>query len=146
MEKIIYERHYPKEELPGFDPPETNELTEEEHKAAAEFFRELELSRVRVLLPERALGAVYFKKAAIGVSELYELDLKLVERDSHISATLSFDCGGSMSALHPLLALGDDYSFFKDIFDRDITICVDYYTHAEFRKGRKKAPLSWSFE
>ena len=107
--------------------------------------QDLETSTVLVLLPPRQLGAEKFIKTAIGVSELYHLDLKLTRHSSHICATLSFDDGGGMTALKPLLALGDDYAFFTNIYGKHNTISIDYYTHAVYRHDRLLAPVEWDF-
>lgn len=147
MAEVIYEKKYPTKEVEfPVEPVEEKPLTDEQRKDAEQFLQELETSLVRVLLPQRQKGAESFIKAAIGVSELYQLDLRLTRHDSHISATLSFDDGGGMSALQPLLAMGDDFAFFSKIHGRDHTISVDYFTHAVYRHGHLIAPIEWDFD
>lgn len=147
MTEVLYEKKYPRKEVDyPAEPIEKKPLTEEQKKEFNRFLEELETSVVLVLLPHRQEGANRFIKAAIGVSKLYELDLRLTRHDSHISATISFDDGGCMSALKPLLAMGDDFAFFSTVNDRDHTISIDYFTHAVYRHEHLIAPIEWDFD
>ena len=85
-------------------------------------------------------GAGEFIKLAIKTSELYELDTKIRREDSFISVRYSFDCGGDMDFLIPVFRQADIISFFTGIYGFELTICLDYYTHAVFNKGKIHHP------
>lgn len=63
-----------------------------------------------------------------------------MENDSHIAVDYSFDCAGDMFFLIPLFRLADSISFFTGINGFEITISLDYYTHAVYDKNRLLHP------
>jgi len=96
---------------------------------------------VYVFMPERAEEANKFIRKVIEVSELYEMDIKIEKRPSHISATYYFDFGGGMKHLTDVVGMADDIAFFgrKDKA-YDIVMSLDFYTHAVFRNGHQYEP------
>ena len=91
-------------------------------------------------MPERIKVCEDFIRAAIGVSELYELDTKIERHFDHISVDYSFNCCGGLRDINRVIGMADQSSFFKDIFGWDITISLDFFTHAVVRNGRVVAP------
>lgn len=78
---------------------------------------------------EKQEGSADFIRTAIGLSEQHKLDITILCHNNYVEAVISFDCGGSMGQLKELFACADDFSFFTDIFDRDVTISFYYHTH-----------------
>ncbi len=133
--EVIYEKKYPRLDLPEV------EDDRERHLPDAETFRKRLLeNRVLVPLPQRRKSAQEFICTAIEVSQQYEFDTKIERHDSHIAVTYSFDCGGGIGGMGKLLGMADELSFFKDILGADITIGLDYYTHAVIRRRRRGRP------
>lgn len=146
---VIYEKHYPHPTLEE----EMEELQEYQKelekdpdykpkpvKTFGEFYKEMIENRTLIILPEKMEKAEDFIKLAIETSELYELDTRIARMDSHIEVNYSFDSTGDMAYLIPVFRQADSISFFTGIHGFDITISLDYYTHAEFNKGRLVHP------
>ena len=93
-----------------------------------------------ILIPKRTNAGEKFIQIAIEVSELYQLDTIIERHDSHISVTYSFNCCGGMREIKHVLSMADDFAFFTGIHGRDITVCLDYFTHAVVCKGKIVAP------
>ena len=134
---VIYEKHYPHPTL------------EEEMEELQEYQKELEKDPDYKPKPVKTFGEFYKEmienrtliiKLAIETSELYELDTRIARMDSHIEVNYSFDSTGDMAYLIPVFRQADSISFFTGIHGFDITISLDYYTHAEFNKGRLVHP------
>ena len=98
-------------------------------------------NRTIIPIPEKIEKADEFIKLAIEISELYELDTKISEKDSCIEVNYSFDCAGDMVFLLSVFRKADSISFFTGIYGFDITISLDYYTHAVYNKGRLVRPI-----
>lgn len=146
---VIYEKHYPHPTL------------EEEMKVLEEYMKEHESdpgyepspkpsfkelcqsiteNTTLILIPEKARRADNFIKLAIETSEIYELDTKISREKSHIAVNYSFDSTGDMALLIPVFRQADSISFFTGVHGFDITVSLDYYTHAVFHKGRLVHP------
>lgn len=97
-----------------------------------------------ILLPERMQGSETFIKLAIEASELYELDTRITRKDDSIEVTYSFDCGGDMAFLIPVFRMADSISFFTGIYGFEITISLDYYTHAVYLREKLIHPQDFS--
>lgn len=91
-------------------------------------------------LPERAKSADIFVELAKRISEIYELDVKIVKSFSHISVDFCFNSSGCMGFLKHIMRFADDISFFANINGYDIVMSIDHYTHAETRHGRRIHP------
>lgn len=141
--EIIYEKKYPR-----IDPME--ELKQVEMEAADEpeqprpnfdeIMQKIYANTTYVLMPERIKASEEFIQTAIEVSELYELDTKIERHLDHISVNYSFDCCGGLRDINKVFGMADQFSFFKDIYGWDITVSMDFYTHAVVRNGRVVAP------
>lgn len=146
---IIYEKHYPhptlEEEMkeleeymkehesdPGYEPSPT--------PLFKEFCQSIAENTTLILIPEKAKRAEDFIKLAIEASKIYELDTKISREDSHIAVDYSFDSAGDMALLKPVFRQADSISFFSGVHCFDITVSLDYYTHAVFHKGRLVLP------
>lgn len=118
--------------------PSSNEV--KEHGPFDELIKQLYKDMVYVHLPVRQEKARTFINQAIALSELYEMDIEIREHISHISVTYFFNCSACMKHLIEVIKEADDLAFFKDIDGFDIAMSLDFYTHAEYRNGRKIKP------
>lgn len=105
-----------------------------------DFYRDLIENRTLILLPEKMRGAKAFLRLAIETSKRYRLDTEISREESHITVTYSFSCSADMDFLIPILRRADSISFFPSPCGLDITIALDYYTHAVYSKGRLLHP------
>lgn len=76
-------------------------------------------------LPERAKSADIFVELAKRISEIYELDVKIVKSFSHISVDFCFNSSGCMGFLKHIMRFADDISFFANINGYDIVMSID---------------------
>lgn len=146
---VIYEKHYPH---PSFE-EEMRELEESQKDlknpsvykpdptpSLEELYRNMINNRTLILLPEKMKWTTEFIKLAIETSKAFELDTKISNENSHITVSYSFNIAGDMDFLIPILRKADSISFFTGIDGFDITISLDYYTHAVYNKGRLLHP------
>ena len=141
--EVIYEKNYPRVDL-------MEELVRKELEVAGEpeqpiltfheMMEKIYANTTYVLMPERIKSSEEFIQTAIEVSELYELNTKITRHVDHICVNYSFNCGGGMRYINRVFGMADQFSFFKDISGRDITISMDYFTHTVVRNGRVVAP------
>ena len=138
MSRIIYEKEYPKESLeePILEPEEQKVLD----ISFEEFMRKGYENRFSIPIPHRETGAKVFIAAAKDVSELYQMDVKIIEYIDHISAILYFNAGGGLRYFKDVIRLADDISFFTNVCGYDIVMSLDYYTYAVFVGGRQMYP------
>ena len=141
--EIIYEKKYPRinpiEEMKQIE----LEMADEPEEATPPFneiMAKIQADTTYVLMPERIKASEKFIQTAIEVSELYELDTKIERHLDHISVNYSFNCCGGMRDINRVFGMADQFSFFKDIYGWDITVSLDFYTHAVVRNGRVVAP------
>jgi len=141
--EIIYEKKYPR-----IDPMEelkncTQEIDDEPKgpiPTFEEIMQKIQANTTYVLMPERIKDSEEFIRTAIEISKLYELDTRIERRFDHISVTYSFDCCGGLRYINQVFKMADQFSFFTNINGRDITISLDYFTHASVRNGRIVSP------
>lgn len=143
-EEVIYEKKFPKWEMPSEE--EVTEIkvdaaAKQDHLTFDQVMEQIYKDVAYVLMPERTEEAKAFVRKAIEVSDLYEMDIKVERRTSHISVTYYFDFGGSMKELTDIIGMADDLAFFgrKDK-EYDIVMSLDFYTHAVYRNGRQVNP------
>ena len=141
--EIIYEKKYPRidpmEEMKQIElemADEPNDPTPAFHEIMAK----IQAETTYVLMPERIKASERFIQTAIEVSELYELDTKIVRHLDHISVNYSFDSCGGMRYINRVFGMADEFAFFKDIHGWDITVSMDFFTHTVVRNGRVVAP------
>ena len=142
---VIYEKHYPhptfEEEMKEYEKWKKGQESSPGYKPEPEitfdeFYKNIMENRTLILLPERMKRSENFIKIAIETSEQYELDTRISRKDDRIEVDYSFDCAGDMDFLMPIFRQADSISFFTGIYGFDITISLDYFTHAVFDKGR----------
>lgn len=147
---VIYEKHYShptlEEELKELEEyrrelEKDPDYKPEPPKTFEEFYQDMMDNRTIIPIPEKIEKADEFIKLAIEISELYELDTKISEKDSCIEVNYSFDCAGDMVFLLSVFRKADSISFFTGIYGFDITISLDYYTHAVYNKERLVRPI-----
>lgn len=141
--EIIYEKKYPRIDPIHEPKPATSEATDTPEQPMLTFHEMMEkicANTTYVLIPERIQSSKKFIHTAIQISEQYELDTRIERHASHISVNYSFPCGGGMRGINRVFGMADQFSFFKDIDGWDITISMDYFTHAVIRNGRMVAP------
>ena len=143
-EEVIYEKRFPKWEMPSDEELAEDKVDADEPKERLTFEQIMEKiykDVTYVPMPERTEEAKAFLRKAIEVSELYEMDVKIERRTTHISVTYYFDFGGGMKALTDIIGMADDLAFFgrKDN-EYDIVMSLDFYTHTVYRNGRQENP------
>ena len=143
-EEVIYEKKFPKWEMTSDEELAEDEVDADEPKERLTFEQIMEKiykDVTYVPMPERTEEAKAFLRKAIEVSELYEMDVKIERRTTHISVTYYFNFGGGMKALTDIIGMADDLAFFgrKDN-EYDIVMSLDFYTHTVYRNGRQENP------
>lgn len=141
--EVLYEKRYPRTDLVvDYDQVETDKAVapNESNHSFEEMLKRFYADTTYVLIPDRVKASEDFVRVAIEVSELYELDTKITRHLDHISVDYSFDCGGGMRDINHVFGMADQFSFFKNINGRDITVSLDFFTHAVVRNGRVVAP------
>ena len=140
--KTIYEKKFPKEELPILEMPdiEVPADTETEHLTFDEIMERIYKDMVYVVIPGREEKAIVFMRKAVEISELYGIDIKIEEHFSHVCVTYYFSCGAGMKHMTDIIGAADDLAFFTHIKGYDIVMYLDFYTHAEYLRGRRMAP------
>lgn len=135
---VVYERKYPKVDAEALYREMEEQASDETGQPSTfnEIMAKIYSNTAYVIMPQREQECEAFIEVAIEVSELYEIDCKITNHFDHVTVNYSFDCAGNMRELKRVFSLADDYSFFAGIYDRDITVCLDYYTHAVVRNGR----------
>ena len=131
--EVIFEKRYPKavnDTLMAVAETMMKDLTDSPEQGEAC------LGRVLVPLPQRRKSAVAFIQTAREVSELYELDVKVVKYFDHITVTYYFNAGGGLRYLRDVIRYADELSFFSNSMGYEIVLSIDHYTHAVFRGGR----------
>lgn len=143
--EIVYEKKYPRidpmEEMKQIEMEMADE-PKEPTPSFEEIMQKIQENTTYVLMPERIKASEDFIRAAIEVSELYELDTKIERHFDHISVDYSFNCCGGLWDINRVIGMADQSSFFKDIFGWDITISLDFFTHAVVRNDRVVAPFN----
>lgn len=140
MGEIIYKKQFCKEPIEEIEPEMTN-FTDSSHAPSfEEIMKEIYSGVSYLALPQREKQAKAFIKAAIDLSNAYEVDIEIKEHFSHISVNYFFNCSAAMGFLKKIIQMADDITFFDHIKDYDIILSLDYYTKAVFRNGRLIQP------
>ena len=144
-EEVIYEETYPREDIDELHAKLSKEVDvqdrdEKKRMTFDEIMEEIYEGVEYELLPERAKSAEIFVELAKRISEIYELDVKIVKHYSHISVDFCFSSSGCMGFLKHIIRFADDISFFANIKGYEIVMSLDHYTHAETRHGRRIHP------
>lgn len=88
----------------------------------------------------REKPAKEFVKAAIDISEAYEIDTEIRQGAGVITVEFSFDSGGAMGFLKSAIQFADDISFVANVKDHEIVMILDFFTHAVYRHGKQMRP------
>lgn len=144
-EEVIYEKTYPREDIDELHAKLSKEVDvqdrdEKKRMTFDEIMEEIYEGVEYELLPERAKSAEIFVELAKRISEIYELDVKIVKHYSHITVDFCFNSSGCMGFLKHIIRFADDISFFANIKGYEIVMSLDHYTHAETRHGRRIHP------
>jgi len=141
--EIIYEKKYPRidpmEEMKQIEAEMADE-PEEPTPTFDEIMAKIQANTTYVLMPERIKASEDYIRVAIEVSELYELDTKITRHFDRITVNYSFDSCGGLRDINRVFGMADEVAFFKDIYGWDITVSLDFFTHATVRNGRVVAP------
>lgn len=140
--EILYEKKYSRIDPAGENGPGNGEKEQPtaDLGACEEPFPDAPRDTVCIPLPDRLRASKTFIRTAVEVSELYELDTRIERHNSHLSVSYSFDCCGALRDIRRIFAMADEFAFFRGICGRDITVSMDYYTHAVVYRGRILAP------
>ena len=144
-EEVIYEKTYPREDIAELHAALSEEVDDQDREEKQrmtfeEIIEEIYEGVEYEPLPERAKSAEIFVELAKRISEIYELDVKIVKHYSHISVDFCFSSSGCMGFLKHIIRFADDISFFANIKGYEIVMSLDHYTHAETRHGRRIHP------
>lgn len=143
MGEIIYKKQFCKEPIEEIEPEMTN-FTDSSHAPSfEEIMKEIYSGVSYLALPQREKQAKAFIKAAIDLSNAYEVDIEIEEHFSHISVNYFFNCSAAMGFLKKIIQMADDISFFDHINGYDLVMSLDFYTKAVFKRGRLIQP-KWS--
>lgn len=132
MTNIIYSKKYPKVSVEVKEEPlKKPNLTPGE--IIAKIFRDITYKE----LPGREEKSRRFIQQAIEISEEYEFDVEIQKTDISTMVYLSFDSPNILAReLKLLIAVADTVETFSNVFDRDVTLVLQYYTKAVYRRGR----------
>ena len=106
----------------------------------AEIINKIYKDVVYVLDPVREKRLQGFIDKVIEISELYELDIKINKHLSHVTVDYFFDGGGDMRYLLEVIKMADNIAFFPNNSGYALVVCLDFYTHIEYRNGRQINP------
>ena len=110
--EVIFEKRYPKavnDTLMAVAETMVKDLTGDPERREARLSRAL-AGRVLVPLPQWKKSAEVFIQTAREVSELYELDIKVVKHFDHITVTYYFNAGGGLRHLRDVIRYADELS------------------------------------
>lgn len=141
-EEVIYEKTYPREDIEELHAKLSKEVDAQDYEEKKrmtfdEIMEEIYEGVEYEPLPERTKSAEIFVELAERISEIYELDVKIVRHYSHITVDFCFNSSGCMGFLKHIIRFADDISFFANIKGYEIVMSLDHYTHAETRYGRR---------
>lgn len=158
MPNIIYSKKYPKETEDDLDAliaeslirlsdKELDGLLEPEQEANPqrmtyeEIMAEIHKDVTYEDLPGREEKSREFIQRAIEVSIDWEFDIEIRKYLESVIVDLSFDGSRPLgNDVKELIDMADDLEIFLDAGDRDVTLNLQYYTKAVYRRGRRMHP------
>ena len=151
--KVLYSKRFPKESPLDLE-KETEQLNSETKfddglKEGESILDFLERNRTTVPNEERIKEKVLFIKAAIDLSETYEIDMDIVEYDTRVVANMflqsSLYTGTIKKLISALIVMADEFDIFppKEGEDYTVNLLLTYHTHDIFLNGRKITDLDW---
>ena len=151
--KVLYSKRFPKESPLDLE-KEIEQLNNEKKfddglKEGESIIDFLEKNRTTVPNEERIKEKVLFIKAAIDLSETYEIDMDIVEYDTRVVANMflqsSLYTGTIKKLISALIVMADEFDIFppKEGEDYTVNLLLTYHTHDIFLNGRKITDLDW---
>ena len=138
--EVIYEKKFPKQEMPHIESSMEEPKDKKERLSFEEIINKIYKDVVYVLDPVREKRLQGFIDKAIEISELYELDIKINKHLSHVTVDYFFDGGGDLRYLLEVIKMADSIAFFPNNSGYALVVCLDFYTHFEYRNGRQINP------
>ena len=138
---VIYEKQYPNVDPSiGFDKEKIPDKIKKRTPPLHELVKNIRANTTYIIIPERIKASEKFIQYAIKISEIYRLDTKIKRHLNRINVTYSFDNCAGLRYINKIFGMVDQFAFFKNCFGRDITISLDFYTHATLLNGKVIAP------
>ncbi len=136
---IIYRKEYPRRS--PLQMLKMSEQTNSDRKTHCNITFDELVNRITkdvtfVPLPERVESSKEFIRLAIEVSEIYEISVKIERSAASITVEYYFNCGGCWREINRVFGMADEIAFFTDTDGFDITVVLDYFTHAKVRRGK----------
>ena len=149
--KVLYSKRFPKESPLDLE-KEIEQLNNEKKfddglKEGESIIDFLEKNRTTVPNEERIKEKVLFIKAAIDLSQTYEIDMDVVEYDTRIVSNMylqsSLYAGTIKKLISALMVMADEFDIFppKEGEDYTVQLLLTYHTHDIFLNGRKITDL-----
>ena len=136
MGRIIYQHVYSPIDIEEIEEPLEESGSDNDHRLSYKELEEKYFNNAQLLLDNtRIYGKQDFIKAAISLSEWYELDILILECKSHISVELTVDQCVSMKLFKSLFLLADELTIISSKNDGKIALYLDYYTHVVIRNN-----------
>lgn len=138
--EIIYQKKFPLKEKTDIESPD-DELPENiQFPSFEKLMERITKETAYVVIPEREERAKVFINKAIEASETYEFDLTIEKRIPRISACFCIDPLGPMTQMLAVIKEADDIDFLPAKEDGKITLCLDFYTHTVYVRGKRTRP------
>lgn len=146
MEKIIYEKKFPRQDWLGKAKVEQN-CAVAEHSAflnkpvtVASILEWKARNTVYFFIPGRRKAVRQFIRTAIRLSEENQIDIKIVRNFECVTVSLMFEARPGMGYLKEVTRYADDINFFANVNGYEIVMSLDCYTHAVYRHGIRLYP------
>ena len=145
--KVLYSKRFPKE-IPldlekAIEQLNNKKKFDDGLKEGESILDFLERKRTTVPNEERIKEKVLFIKAAIDLSETYEIDMDIVEYDTRVVANMflqsSLYTGTIKKLISALIVMADEFDIFppKDKENYTVNLLLTYHTHDIYLNGRK---------
>ena len=145
--KVLYSKRFPKESPLDLE-KEIEQLNNEKKfddglKEGESIIDFLEKNRTTVPNEERIKEKVLFIKAAIDLSQIYEIDMDIVEYDTRIVSNMylqsSLYTGTIKKLISALIVMADEFDIFppKDKENYTVNLLLTNHTHDIYLNGRK---------
>ena len=145
--KVLYSKRFPKKDFSDLDEKfeqlnKENKL-DDELKDGESFLDFLTRNRTTVPNEERIKEKVLFIKAAIDLSQTYEIDMDVVEYETRIVSNMylqsSLYTGTIKKLISALIVMADEFDIFppKDKENYTVNLLLTYHTHDIYLNGRK---------
>jgi len=138
--EIIYQKKFPKSEIPDNETADVDIPDDVPQLSFEKLMERITKETAYVVIPEREERAKVFINKAIEASETYEFDLTIEKRIPRISACFCIDPLGPMTQMLAVIKEADDIDFLPAKDEGKLTLCLDFYTHAEYVRGKRTRP------